>query len=80
MIDDSHAITTCSVPYCEAGIADRLSRLRSVHQIDTLRTERATLITYLRQRTDRCDWHGVMDASADIREIEAKLSALGAAW
>lgn len=44
--------------------------------IETLRAERATLITYMRQRMDREDRHGVMDASADVREIDAKLAVL----
>jgi len=44
--------------------------------ISTLQAERSTLIVYMRKRMDREDWHGVMDASADIREIEAKLAVL----
>jgi len=31
---------------------------------------------YLDLRREMRDWHGVMDAAADIREIEAKLSVL----
>lgn len=38
--------------------------------------ERSTLRAYLRHRLDREDWHGVMDAAADIREIDAKLAIL----
>lgn len=56
----------------------RLDPAPSVHAaaISALQAERSTLIVYMRQRMDREDWHGVMDASADIREIEAKLSVL----
>lgn len=32
---------------------------------------------YLLMCVRKEDWHGVMDASADIREIVAKLSVLG---
>ena len=37
------------------------------------------LVQYLRAKVDEHDWHGVMDASADLRELEAanpKLSEL----
>ena len=43
---------------------------------DRMRAEVATLRTYLTQRMARDDWHGVMDAAADIREIEAGLQIL----
>jgi len=33
---------------------------------------------YLDLRRQMRDWHGVMDAAADIREIEAKISVLEA--
>lgn len=29
------------------------------------------MIQYLRTKVDEHDWHGVMDASADLRELEA---------
>jgi hypothetical protein len=31
---------------------------------------------YLRVRLEMRDWHGVMDAAADLRELEAKLQTL----
>ena len=46
---------------------------------DRMRAEVATLRTYLTQRMSRGDWHGVMDAAADIREIEAGLQILSRA-
>lgn len=42
----------------------------------------AIMEQYLRVRMEMRDWHGVMDAAADLRELEAKLhtlQALGAA-
>jgi hypothetical protein len=36
----------------------------------------ATMRTYLDMRNKSKDWHGVMDASADIRELEAEAKAL----
>lgn len=45
-------------------------------QITRLESQRALMIEYLRLRLDLEDWHGVMDAAADIREIDAKLSVL----
>lgn len=33
--------------------------------------ERALLVKYLLNCVRKKDWHGVMDASADLREIEA---------
>lgn len=41
-----------------------------------LNKQKDLMIKYLYLRADMKDWHGVMDASADIREIEAKLTAL----
>lgn len=29
------------------------------------------LVRYLRAKVEEHDWHGVMDASADLRELEA---------
>lgn len=62
------------------AVIDRCDSSRAVHAaaISTLRAERTTLIAYMRQRMDREDWHGVMDAAADIREIDAKLGVLEA--
>ena len=45
---------------------------------ERMRAEVATLRTCLTQRMARGDWHGVMDAAADILEIEAGLSILRA--
>lgn len=30
-----------------------------------------TYMLYLRMKIDEGDWHGVMDAAADLRELEA---------
>lgn len=38
-----------------------------------LEADLAQMIKYLDLRRRMRDWHGVMDAAADIREIEAKL-------
>lgn len=35
-----------------------------------------TMEAYLELRVSLRDWHGVMDAAADLRELEAKLAAL----
>ena len=44
--------------------------------VSELNRQKDLMIKYLYMRADLKDWHGVMDASADIREIEAKLSVL----
>lgn len=44
--------------------------------VSELNRQKELMIQYLYMRADMKDWHGVMDASADIREIEAKLSVL----
>lgn len=41
-----------------------------------LRDDLALMKRYLQMCVRKEDWHGVMDASADIREIVAKLSML----
>lgn len=41
-----------------------------------LRQDLRLMKEYLVMCTRKEDWHGVMDASADIREIVAKLSVL----
>lgn len=46
--------------------------------VSRMRAEVATLRVYLGHRLARGDWHGVMDAAADIREIEAGLGVLTA--
>jgi hypothetical protein len=45
--------------------------------IEELRALRNRLVVYLDDVVRaRDDWHGVMDAAADIREVEAELAAL----
>lgn len=44
----------------------------------TLRTEVDLMERYLQLRLRLRDWHGVMDAAADIRELEAMISCLTA--
>ena len=44
---------------------------------EELISDRQTLVNWLHYCLKRLDWHGVMDAAADIREIEAKLRLLG---
>jgi hypothetical protein len=41
-----------------------------------LTEQRDTLFLYLRSKLDANDLHGVMDAAADIREIDARLDEL----
>lgn len=35
-------------------------------------TKREVMIAYLMQKVEEQDWHGVMDAAADLREIDAQ--------
>ena len=44
--------------------------------IRTLERRMQKMIEYLDLRRELHDWHGVMDASADIREIEAQIRLL----
>ena len=41
------------------------------------RARRKVWRAMLQYVVDDEDWHGVMDAAADLREIDAKLAALG---
>lgn len=63
----------------EAAHATLVMGKRDHEANDRMRAEVATLRTYLTQRMARGDWHGVMDAAADIREIEAGLQILSRA-
>ena len=42
----------------------------------TLRKNRRIIIDYLYILVAEEDWHGVMDAAADLREIDAELKGL----
>ena len=44
--------------------------------VEKLNERKRLMVAYLRLRLDLADWHGVMDAAADIREIEAQLALL----
>ncbi|HEY9546071.1 MAG TPA: hypothetical protein VIR56_08685 [Solimonas sp.] len=46
--------------------------------IEQLRSDLLLIKGYLQMCVRREDWHGVMDAAADIREIVAKLAVLAA--
>lgn len=41
-----------------------------------LRSQRATLIAYLKAKLDAEDWHACADAAMDIREIDSVLKEL----
>lgn len=57
--------------------AQRIHELRGPGQrASGLRRDLELMKDYLRMCVRKEDWHGVMDASADIREIVAKLSML----
>lgn len=34
--------------------------------------KREILISYLKMKTDECDWHGVSDCANDLRVLEAE--------
>lgn len=44
--------------------------------LEIIRSHLATMNAYLEVCLDKNDWHGVMDASADIRELKAKEQVL----
>ena len=35
----------------------------------------STMTSYMGLQLIKCEWHGVMDAAADIRELQAELKA-----
>lgn len=41
-------------------------------RLDVLEHRIALMISYLHLRMDMSDWHGVMDAAADLRELEVE--------
>lgn len=45
-------------------------------RLGRLQERRRVLITYLAEVTREEDWHGVMDAAADLREVDAELRGL----
>ena len=44
--------------------------------IETRKNTLDLMKRYLKDRTDRTDWHGVEDAASDIRDIVAAIEAL----
>lgn len=44
--------------------------------LEEIRSQLRVMATYIQIRHDMEDWHGVMDASADIRELKAKEQCL----
>lgn len=44
--------------------------------IAKLKADVELMKSYLQMRFSMSDWHGVMDAAADIRELEAKIRTL----
>jgi hypothetical protein len=45
-------------------------------RIAQLEGHRALMVTYASHRLEEEDWHGVMDAAADLREIDTELRVL----
>lgn len=52
--------------------------MRPCYDNEELDERRHILITYLMECVRVEDWHGVMDAAADLREVDAKLELLDA--
>ena len=48
-------------------MSDRMGELAK------LRASREVMISYMIDKMQGQDWHGVMDAAADLREIDAKI-------
>lgn len=44
--------------------------------LEEIQQQLRVMMTYIQIRHDMEDWHGVMDASADIRELKAKEQTL----
>ncbi|WP_428309546.1 hypothetical protein [Hydrocarboniphaga sp.] len=60
----------------EARTASALKVVSPMSRTEQLEADLALMKDYLQMCFRKEDWHGVMDASADIREIVAKLSVL----
>lgn len=41
-----------------------------MNTVEQIESRIAVMIAYLRLRLEMQDWHGVMDAAADLRELE----------
>jgi hypothetical protein len=46
----------------------------SSRRIADLESDREVMIGYMRVKMREEDWHGVMDAAADLREIDVELA------
>lgn len=57
-------------------MSDAESHRRIAFALVNLDRQIATMVEYLDLRREVRDWHGVMDASCDIRELEARKAAL----
>ena len=53
---------------------DREQKLKG--RIRELEESKSAMIDYLKLKVTLQDWHAVMDASCDIREIDSELKAL----
>lgn len=42
------------------------------HRLDIIKDRIEKMRSYMTMRQEMLDWHGVMDASADIRELESE--------
>jgi hypothetical protein len=49
---------------------------KALDRLDELRERRTACAAYLETVRRREDWHGVMDMSADIRELDAAIATL----
>jgi hypothetical protein len=47
-----------------------------IDRIEELKEHREVMLQYASLVRRNGDWHGVMDAAADIRELDAELTAL----
>lgn len=67
------AVVAVSAESVRAHDRRRQSRTRAIADQER---HRRTMVEYLQMMVDRQDWHGVMDAAADLREIDARLAIL----
>ena len=56
-------------PVCESKKEECIKRKEP--QTNDFFNKREILISYLKVKTNECDWHGVSDAANDLRVLEA---------
>jgi len=58
---------------CSSCCSSRQVKVTREQKLTHLALDREQMLSYLRFKVEKQDWHGVQDAASDLRDIDAEI-------